>query len=438
MSPSSEIWNKVLEILREKDILTETTIRTWLSDVECVVCTDTELVLITSDAFKRNIIVRRYLPYIQKALYELFSQDFTVHVLLPEERDEFFSGRANLLTDTNEYTFERFVVGGSNKFAHAAAMAVADDPGHIYNPLFLYGESGLGKTHLLFSIAHRVRENHPEMRIIYVKGEEFTNEIIQAIRSGKTPEFREKYRQADMLLMDDVQFIAGKESTQEEFFHTFNALHETGHQIVMTSDRPPKDLLRLEDRLRTRFESGLLADIQPPDYETRLAIIQSKALRLGMDLPVPILEVIAENITTNVRQLEGSIKKMLAYRQLMEDDLNTDTATRAIKDILKDQNSLLPSAELIINETAAFYGLEPEDIRGPNRSKNIVLARHVAMYLMRKLTKLSLAEMGKEFNNRDHTTVMSGVARIETEAKGDPNLTEALRDITMNINAHNV
>ncbi len=437
MQEASDIWTRVLTILREKDVLTETTIQTWLADAKAVAFSDTELVLVSPTPFKRDIIVRRYLGGIQAALYDLFSQDFNIHVLLPEEQEEYFSGRQFILPDNNEYTFERFVVGSSNKFAHAAALAVADNPGHVYNPLFLYGESGLGKTHLLFAISHRIKETRPGFRIVCVKGEEFTNEMILAIREGKTPEFRDKYRTADMLLMDDVQFIAGKESTQEEFFHTFSALYEANKQIVLTCDRPPRELLRLEDRLRSRFEWGLLADIQPPEYETRLAIIQAKAHRLGLDLPQPILEYIAENITANVRQLEGTIKKMLAYQDLMENDVSLGTATKALQDIFKDQSALLPSPELIINEVAAFYDIPVEDIRGQGRSRSVVLARHVAMYLMRRLTKLSLQEIGREFQNRDHTTVMNSVSRIEKLVKTDHNMAETLRDITMNINAHN-
>ena len=240
------------------------------------------------------------------------------------------------------------MVGSSNKFAHAAALAVAENPAHSYNPLFIYGESGLGKTHLLYAIAHRIHQNHPDYRIIYLKGDTFTNELVQAIREGRNEEFREKYRYADVFLMDDVQFIAGKESSQEEMFHTFNTLYEAGRQIVFTADRPPKEMLRLDDRLRTRFEWGLPVDIQPPDYETRVAIIKNKAIRRGIKLPEAVLQYIAENITSNVRQIEGTVNKILAFQELMGESVDTDTVIRAVRDMCKDKADFLPSPDVIV------------------------------------------------------------------------------------------
>ena len=242
------------------------------------------------------------------------------------------------------------MVGASNKFAHAAAQAVAERPAQTYNPLFIYGESGLGKTHLLYAIAHKIHQNHPDYRIVYIKGDSFTNELIQAIREGRNPEFREKYRSADVFLMDDVQFIAGRESTQEEMFHTFNTLYEAKRQIVFTSDRPPKEMLRLDDRLKTRFEWGLLADIQPPDYETRMAIIKNKSIRMGIELPEFLLQLIAENITANVRQIEGTVNKIMAYQDLMGDTVDKDTVVRAVKDMFKDKSDIVPTADVIIDE----------------------------------------------------------------------------------------
>ena len=327
------------------------------------------------------------------------------------------------------------MVGSSNKFAYSAARSVADEPAKSYNPLFIYGESGLGKTHLLYAIAHSIHDKFPSYRIVYIKGDAFTNELIAAIREGRNQEFREKFRDADVFLMDDVQFIAGRESTQEEMFHTFNALYEAGHQIVFTADRPPKEMLRLDDRLRTRFEWGLPVDVQPPDYETRMAIIKNKAIRRGMNLPDPVLRYIADNITANVRQIEGTVNKLLAFQELMGEDVDVDTVSRAVRDMFKDKTEFLPSAADIIEETAKFYNIEPQDIRGQSRSKDTVLARQIAMYEIRRMTNLSLKEIGREFDGRDHSTVMHSIERIEKMTKQSPEMAEIIKDINANINA---
>ena len=436
MNSAADIWSRVLALM-EAD-MTATTIHTWFDDTVAVSMEGDTFILHTPSDFKRDIIVSRYLPPIQKALHELFSADFQVEVLgdgdlerrqrAPSARDESF------LPGTEEYTFERFVVGSSNKFAHAAALSVAENPGKSYNPLFIYGESGLGKTHLLYAIAHTIHKNHPEYKVVYIKGDTFTNELIQAIREGRNAEFREKYRGADVFLMDDVQFIAGRESTQEEMFHTFNTLYELKKQIVFTSDRPPKEMLRLEDRLKTRFEWGLLADIQPPDYETRMAIIKNKAIRMGVELPEAVLQYVAENITANVRQIEGTVNKIMAYQQLMGDSVDKDTVIRAVKDMFKEKSDIVPTADVIIDEVCKFYNIEPATLRGQGRAKDISLARQIAMYQIRRMTNLSLKEIGKEFDNRDHTTVLHSIERIEDLVKTDPEKAEIIKDITANIN----
>lgn len=371
MNSASDVWVKVLSLMESE--LTATAVSTWFADSSAVELSDTGLTIYTPSSFKRNMIVSRYLPAVQKALYELFAADLEVTVLTEGELDSRQSNRdnKNVLLGSEDYTFDRFVVGSSNRFAYNAAYAVADNPATAYNPLFLYGESGLGKTHLLYAISHTIRKSHPDFRIVYVKGDEFTNELLKAIREGKNAEFRTKYRENDLFLVDDIQFIAGKEATQEEFFHTFNTLYEAGKQIVLTSDRPPNEMMRLEDRLRTRFEQGLIADIQPPDYETRLAIIKSKALILGLDLPDAVLEYIAENITSNVRQLEGTVKKILAYRDLMDATVDVDTVIRAVKELIREKDSFIPTAGEIIEETAKYYGLDPDVIRGQARTKDI-------------------------------------------------------------------
>ena len=434
MNFPADIWPKVLSLM-EGD-MTATTINTWFDDATPVALDANRFVLHTPSNFKRDIIVARYLPVIQKALHELFSADFEVVVLGEGELEDFGKKKTDdvFLPGTEEYTFERFVVGASNKFAHAAAQAVAERPAQTYNPLFIYGESGLGKTHLLYAIAHTIHKNHPDYKVVYIKGDTFTNELIQAIREGRNAEFREKYRGADVFLMDDVQFIAGRDSTQEEMFHTFNTLYELKKQIVFTSDRPPKEMLRLDDRLRTRFEWGLLADIQPPDYETRMAIIKNKAIRMGVELPDFLLQLIAENITANVRQIEGTVNKIMAYQQLMGDSVDKETVVRAVKDMFKEKSDIVPTADVIIDEVCKFYNIEPATLRGQGRAKDISLARQIAMYQIRRMTNLSLKEIGKEFDNRDHTTVLHSIERIEDLIKVDPEKAEIIKDITSNIN----
>ena len=273
------------------------------------------------------------------------------------------------------YTFDRFIVGPSNKFAHAAAIAVSQNPGKAYNPLLIYGNSGLGKTHLLLAIGQTIRHNNPSAKIAYVKGEEFVNQMVKSIGTGTAENFRQKYRNADLLLMDDIQFIAGKDSTQEEFFHTFNCLYEAGKQIVVTSDRPPKEMKRLDDRLCTRLEGGLLADVQPPDLETRTAIIRTKAAQFGMVLSEEVVQYIAENITSNVRQLEGTMNKILAYRDLIGREMDADAAHRAVEDFMKKNANLAPTAAMIITETSRYFGIDEEVIKGPSRSREAVNAR---------------------------------------------------------------
>jgi len=415
--------------------MTPTTIKTWFDDAVAVSLEENKLVLRTPSEFKRDIIQTRYLPQIQAALKELFSADFEVQLLIEGEEYRPKQTDGSFFPGTEEYTFEKFVVGSSNKFAHAAALTVAESPGGTYNPLFIYGQSGLGKTHLLYAIAHRIHQNHPEFRITYSKGDAFTNELIQGIREGRNQEFREKYRSTDVFLVDDVQFIAGRESSQEEMFHTFNTLYEAGKQIVFTADRPPKEMLRLDDRLRTRFEWGLPVDIQPPDYETRVAIIKNKAIRRGMNLPDPVLQYIAENITANVRQIEGTVNKILAFQELMGESVDVDTVTRAVRDMFKDKAEFLPSSDVIIEEVCKFYNIENETLRGQGRTREINRARQIAMYQIRRMTNLSLKEIGREFDGRDHTTVMHSIEQVEKLIKTNPEMAEVIKDINANINA---
>ena len=434
MNSATDIWDRVLSLMEQT--MTKTTISTWFSDAEPIALEDDRFILFVPTDFKREIVASRYLDNIQQALYDLFSANLEVVILSEEERDNYHKKEpaARFLPGTEDYTFERFVVGNSNKFAHAAAVSVAEHPAENYNPLFIYGESGLGKTHLLYAIAHTIHHNHPDYRIVYIRGDSFTNELIRAIREGKNKEFRDKYRSADVFLMDDVQFIAGRDSTQEEMFHTFNNLYEEKKQIVFTSDRPPKEMLRLEDRLKTRFEWGLLADIQPPDYETRMAIIKNKAIRMGVELPEEVLIYVAENITSNVRQIEGTVNKILAFRDLLGNNVDANSVTRAVRDMFNDTTDILPSAGVIIEEVCKLYNIEEEALRGQSRSKETVMARHIAIYIIRNMTKLSLKDIGKEFQNRDHTTVLHSIERIESLSKSNPEIAEVIKDIRSNVN----
>ncbi|MCD7821549.1 MAG: chromosomal replication initiator protein DnaA [Clostridiales bacterium] len=437
MNSAAEVWASVLPLLENE--LTATAITTWFSEVEALELEQNRLVITHPVAFKGEIIRSRYTDALKKALRELFAADMDVVVLTPEEAEQYRIRRStpeentNILMGSEDYTFDRFVVGSSNKFAYNASLAVANQPGKSYNPLFLYGESGLGKTHLLYAIFHAIQQQHPDYQIIYVKGDEFTNELNEAIRLNSTDAFRQKYRDKDLLLVDDIQFIAGKDSTQEEFFNTFNNLYEAGKQIVLTSDRPPSDMVRLEDRLRTRFEWGLMADIQPPDYETRCAIIKEKAILLGLNMPQDIIEYIAQNITANVRQLEGSLHRLMAYRDLLGNQVDDVSAGRAIRELIRSSSELTPAPDVILEETAKFYGISKEAILTTSRKSNIIRARQVSMYIIRSMTSLSLPEIGKIYDMH-HTTVMHSIDKIENSLKTDKALADVIKDIKANIN----
>ena len=432
---STYIWAKVLAHMEQK--LTDTIVTTWFDDTEVLELTDQKLVLYSPTVFRKDMIVSRCETYIKDALKELFDMDLELVVLDDTEIEAYRSSKKKprFIEFNPQFTFDNFIVGNSNKFANAAAVAVAEKPADSYNPLFIYGPSGVGKTHLLYAIANEIHKHHPDYNIVYIKGDDFTNELVEAIRTGKNVEFRSKYRDADLLLMDDVQFIAGRKQTQEEFFHTFNTLYESKRQIVLTSDRSPKEMQLLDDRLQTRFEWGLLVDVQPPDFETRLAIVKNKAAQWGSVIDDDIAKYIAENVSSNVRQLEGAMNKILAYRDLIGKEMDEESANRAVRDMLRKSNEYIPTAASIIDEVSRFFGIDEAVVKGPSRSREAVTARQAAMYLVRRMTNLSTPDIGREFGGRDHTTVLHALEQVETKLQNDPGFAQTIKDITININS---
>ena len=435
MNSVAVVWANVLQQLK-KD-LSETTIATWFDELSAVDIRENTFLLYCPNDFKKRYIESLFLKNIKAALQDIFSIEFEVEILDEKGLAEFQGNAPKHQSErftSAEFTFDTFVVGPSNKLAYAASQAVAEHPAQNYNPLLIYGDSGLGKTHLLYAIANVIRRNDQNAKIVYIKGDDFINEFIELIRAGRGSEFRAKYREADLLLVDDVQFVAGKEQVQNEFFHTFNNLYESGKQIVLTSDRPPSEMTLLDDRLRTRFEWGLLADVTPPDLETRLAIVKNKAAALGMDLPDKIASYIAENVTSNVRQLEGTVNKILAYKDLLGSEADEETVTRAMQDIIKSSREYIPTPDNILDYISKYYGVDKEVICGQQRVKDAVAARQIAMYLIRSITKLSVVDIGKVFDNRDHSTVLYSLKQVEKQMKTDPAFAETVKEIKANIN----
>ncbi len=420
----NEIWNKTLQLIKVE--LTEVSFNTWLKSITPISMYDDTIVFYVPEDFTKGIIETRYSALIKNALQSVTNKEykikFTINEYETNKEKVIENGEVNGNYSLNpRYTFNTFVIGNSNRLAHAASVAVAESPAKAYNPLFIYGGVGLGKTHLMHAVGHYILNQNRNAKVVYVTSETFTNELINSIRDDRNIEFRGKYRNVDVLLMDDIQFIAGKERTQEEFFHTFNTLYEANKQIIISSDRPPKEILTLEDRLRSRFEWGLIADIQAPDLETRIAILKKKAKLENLIIPDDVLLYIANNILSNIRELEGALIRITAYSTLYNREINEEMAKEALKDILSNKKPKQITADYIKEHVAEFFSMKIEDFTAKKRTKSIVYPRQIAMYLCRELTDLSLPKIGEEFG-RDHTTIMHAHEKISTEQSTDPQL----------------
>ena len=456
MDSYKDIWKLVLGELSKK--YSDAAMELWFNNLTLVYLDDSIAVITTPRDGFISLLNKKYVPDMEQILEDILNFRVKVRIYgengfdlekavanfdTPEEKpkpkeilqkmgtgDDFYSDDKTEKTITSfdaNYTFENFVVGESNKFAYKASRAVADNP-TAYNPLFIYGQSGLGKTHLMKAIATEVLKKNPDYNVIIVKGESFTNELVEALAKKDTAGFKEKYRRADMLLIDDIQFIAGKVATQEEFFHTFNALYESNKQIVLTSDRPPKDMKQLEDRLRSRFESGLIIDIQPPDAELRMAILKRKAMIIGLDISNEVLTFVAENVKNNIRQIEGVIKKLGAYSFVTNKPITLEVAKSQLAGVLSGKESPEVTVDRIISEISKKYHITPEEIKGKKRTKDIAMARHVAVYVIRKATDMSLQSIAKIFG-RDHTTMMSSIDVVENDMEVDASFEHEVKSL---------
>ena len=440
METIKEVWSGILDYLHNLDDISEVAYNVWITCIEPRTIEDGEVVVFVHTNFQKKIVSEHYADKLKDAFENVLGIPLGLKIVSGEDLEKTTAAApppasGNLFDGSTDqdYSFENFVVGSSNKFAHAASQAVASKPAGYYNPLFIYGGSGLGKTHLLYAICNEIRKNSPAANILFTKGEYMANELIEAIQKGQTMEFRAKYRQVDVLLIDDIQFISGKVSTQEEFFHTFDALHQANKQIVLTSDRPPREIATLEERLRTRFEMGLLADIQPPDLETRIAIIRRKAQRLDIPITDDIAEYIAGQLKSNVRQLEGAVKCMRAQYLLAGEQPTLVTAQNAIRDIRNDSQPVPITVERIINEVARTMTVTPEDIRSTKRSAPISQARQVAAYVVRSITGLPMKAIGEEFGTRDHSTIVYAIQKVESRMAKDSSFKGMVGDIIKNI-----
>ena len=436
-SSAAQVWQEALRRIESR--LSKPSYESFVKAMAPVTLTEEVFVFAVPSRLAKEWVETRYAGLIHGALREVLARNVTIQVTVAEE--SLPAAPAALpaqrpsegLPLSPKYTFDTFVIGSGNRFAHAAALAVADAPARAYNPLFIYGGVGLGKTPLLQAIGHHVVHRHHLHRVAYISSEKFTNELINAIRDDRTLDFRSKYRNVDVLLIDDIQFLAGKERTQEEFFHTFNTLHEASRQIIITSDRPPKEIPTLEDRLRSRFEWGLIADIQPPDLETRIAILRKKAELEGISVPDEVAEFIAQRIQSNIRELEGALVRVVAYATLTRAAITGDLAAEILKELLPSGPSRPISIPMIQKAVAEHWSLRVEEMRAKRRTKGVAFPRQIAMYLSRELTDASLPRIGEEFGGRDHTTVMHACERVKTELTHDPQLAARIKKLVENL-----
>ncbi|WP_349409011.1 chromosomal replication initiator protein DnaA [Pseudalkalibacillus sp. SCS-8] len=445
MENITDLWNKALGEIEKK--LSKPSFETWLKSTTAHSLQNDTLVITAPNEFARDWLESRYSNLISETLDNITGTKLTVKFIIPQNQtqdeidlEQASKKKAKVEADQGDenltqsmlnpkYTFDTFVIGSGNRFAHAASLAVAEAPAKAYNPLFIYGGVGLGKTHLMHAIGHYVIDHKPSAKVVYLSSEKFTNEFINSIRDNKTVDFRNKFRNVDVLLIDDIQFLAGKEQTQEEFFHTFNALHEESKQIVISSDRPPKEIPTLEDRLRSRFEWGLITDITPPDLETRIAILRKKAKAEGLDIPNEVMLYIANQIDTNIRELEGALIRVVAYSSLINQDMNADLAAEALKDIIPSSKPRTLTIQDIQELVGEKFDVKLEDFKAKKRTKSVAFPRQIAMYLSREMTDFSLPKIGEEFGGRDHTTVIHAHEKISKLIANDQQLQNKIKEI---------
>ena len=439
-----QLWEQTLNIIKAE--MSEVSFNTWIKSCEPISISNDTIKISVPNSFTQDILEKRYKDLVANSIKSICSKLYKIEFLIAsdiksdetskENTPKIKKNKAVLVNDelsttlNPKYTFDSFVIGNSNRFAHAASLAVAESPAKAYNPLFIYGGVGLGKTHLMHAIGHYILDGNSNARVEYVSSEKFTNELINAIKDDKNEEFRNKYRNVDVLLIDDIQFIAGKERTQEEFFHTFNALHDANKQIILSSDRPPKEIPTLEDRLRSRFEWGLIADIQVPDFETRMAILKKKADVEKLNVANEVMVYIATKIKSNIRELEGALIRIVAYSSLTNKEITVDLASEALKDIISKKQGKNITIGLIQDIVSSYFNLRIEDLKSQRRTRNVAYPRQIAMYLSRKLTDMSLPKIGEEFGGRDHTTVIHAYEKISENLNTDENLQHTIEDIT--------
>lgn len=441
----NQLWEDSLKLIKSE--MSDVSFNTWMKSCKPSSMSEDTIEIIVPNEFTKEILEKRYKTLVANAIQSVCSKLYKIKFLMASELHNQTKDKEEKVNSTNQnknvivndelsatlnpkYTFNSFVIGNSNRFAHAASLAVAEAPAKAYNPLFIYGGVGLGKTHLMHAIGHYILQNNPNAKVEYVSSEKFTNELINAIKHDKNEEFRNKYRKVDVLLIDDIQFIAGKEGTQEEFFHTFNALHDANKQIILSSDRPPKEIPTLEDRLRSRFEWGLIADIQEPDFETRMAILKKKADVEKLNVANEVMVYIASKIKSNIRELEGALIRIVAYSSLTNKEITVDLASEALKDIISKKQSKNVTINLIQDVVASYYNLNIDELKSQRRTRNIAYPRQIAMYLSRKLTDMSLPKIGEEFGGRDHTTVIHAYEKISENLNSDENLQHTIDEIT--------